>query len=82
MKIIKKYIGEAVLLIGVFLFFSNAVNFDSSHSLCKYHLKNLSLSYCENPVVYYYDDNVLHVLGYGAVLITIGILVIKRKDKK
>jgi len=76
MKIIKKYIGEVVLLIGIFLFFSNVVNFDNTNSLCEI------MGQCGNPVAYYYDYSVRNMLGYSAVLMAIGILAIKRKDKK
>jgi hypothetical protein len=37
---------------------------------------------CDNPVAYYYDYSVRNMLGYSAVLMAIGILAIKRKDKK
>ena len=77
-KLIRKYLGEIMLIAGAGTFAYNVFNF--SHST---HPSRIDLIFSEgefvNGVVYYYDSDTLLYLAIGAMLIVSGILIIKHK---
>ncbi len=64
---IKKYLGELLTIIGIGVFSYNAFNF--------YHTFGGSANY------YYYSEDVLMAISVGAMLIAIGIMIMKHKTK-
>lgn len=76
-KFIKKYLGEILLIGGIGLFIYNIFNFSykTQSGLC------LRLASCEpiQGVAYYYRPDTLLMMSVGAMLIIIGILIIKNK---
>ena len=76
MKLIKKYLGEIMLTIGTGLFSYNIFKFDWKRAPGKLVLlgeQNLQ------PIIYYYPNRTLFWITVGAVLIVIGILIIRNK---
>ena len=74
---IKKYLGETSLVGGVGLFIYNIFNFSykTEFGLCRWGVS------CEpiQGVVYYYQSDTILMISVGAMLIIIGILIIKNK---
>jgi len=74
---IKKYFGEILLVVGSFITTYNLFNFRYSRN-CGW---TLGSGECDNPIAYYYTDGILIMLSVGVVLLVIGILIIKNKNK-
>lgn len=75
---IKKYVGEIFLLGGTFMVIYNILNFSYDRGcgiLTKYGIENQ----CNNPVAYFYSDEIRLMLGFGVVLFITGILIMKNK---
>ena len=74
---IKIYLGEMFLVGGVGLFIYNIFNFSYN---ARYGLCHLRVS-CEpiQGVAYYYESDAMLMISVGAMLIIIGILIIKNK---
>lgn len=81
MRFIKKYIGELILLIGVWLFVFNIFNFSYEAPRTKGVLPELPKLTSEivDSVAYYYSDSIIVLIALGAVLIVLGILIIRNK---
>lgn len=67
-QFIKKFVGEILLVGGVGLFSYNILGFS-------YHTSNRRGDY------YYYDSNTLLIIVVGAMLIAVGVLIIKNRQK-
>jgi len=72
---IKKYFGEILLVIGIYITTYNLFNFSYRRD-CGV---TLDLYECNNPVAYIYPNDTLIMLGIGFVLLVVGILIIRRK---
>jgi len=90
LKLIKKYFGELMLIIGSGIFVYNVFNFDSSvetychaqNRICKGSIFGGVSSEIEAVgVSYYYSPNALLWFTISAMLIVIGILIIRSKKK-
>lgn len=91
LKLIKKYLGELILVIGSGIFVYNVFNFSSlgetvwicenSYSSLTQTLAKICSSEIEKVagVAYFYPNNVIKALVVGVVLIVIGILIIRSK---
>ena len=82
-QLIKKFIGEIILTGGIGFFTYGIFNF----SFQKYGgkgglLPSLGSESTNIGVAYYYDDSVLFMITIGAILITVGILIIKNRQKQ
>lgn len=69
-KLIKRYIGEAFIVIGGFLTVYNLLQYDHPF-----------WSLRGGGVSYYYTDTAKILIALGVALIIIGILVIRRRKK-
>ena len=67
-QFIKKFVGEILLIGGVGLFSYNILGFS-------YYTRNRGGDY------YYYDSNTLLIIAVGAMLIAVGVLIIKKRQK-
>jgi len=80
-QFIEKYIGEIFVTIGIGTFFYNILNF----SYRTYGKGGLSPKLPGIPelegIAYYYKNDVLIMIALGAILATIGILIIKNRQK-
>ena len=88
-KFVKRFIGEFLLILGVGLFVYNVFSFDvgggtyhpgsgdSQSNIADY----FGYHSYENTSYYYYQKETLNIITIGAVLITIGILVIRNKKE-
>jgi len=76
-RFIKKYLGETILVIGTGLFIHNVFNF----SYKTYGKGGLNFGFTEEleGIAYHYSSDVLGRISIGAMLIVIGILIIKNK---
>jgi len=79
-KIIKKYFGEISLVIGVGTFFYNIFNFSYRTFGKGGLLPKLPGSDDFEGIAYFYSSDVLIMIAVGAILMTIGILIIKNKQ--
>jgi len=77
---IKRYSGEAMIIIGTKLFIYNVLDFSykATRGLCP------PIVSCENlgGVAYYYSSDVLSTISIGAMLVISGILIIRNKYAK
>lgn len=76
---IKQNIGEMLLIVGTFFLIFNILSFDSTRS-CGLSL-NIGGSKCDNPVEYFYSNDVRFMASFSSIVLLAGILIIKRKDK-
>lgn len=78
MKIIKKYFGEILTIIGTSLASYNVFNFSYKTSSGGFCLPKID---CE-PIygaAYFYNQNTILLISTGLTLIVLGILIIKNK---
>ncbi len=85
LKIVKKYFGEILLVIGTGTFWYNIFNFSFSDSsgprLNLLGLPSLGSGRDLGNVAYYYTDSTLLLITVGAMLIVIGVLIIRKFEK-
>lgn len=76
-SIIKKYFGEVILIGGIGILFYNVFNF--SHNA--YYQKGILLMKNREleGIAYYYHSDTLLMIAIGVMLITTGILIIKKR---
>lgn len=80
-QFIKKFIGEILVTVGVGTFFYNIFNFDyRTYGKGGPLLKLQGITEIEG-IAYYYKGDVLIMIALGAMLATIGILIIKNRQK-
>ena len=78
----KKYLGEILLIGGVGLFIYNIFNFSykTANVLSSYPKLKINSGIEQfQGVAYYYQPNTILIISIGAMLIIIGILIIKNK---
>jgi len=88
-KLIKKFIGEFLLILGVGLFIYNVFNFDigggtyheGENGIPQYLRDREGYHSFENTSYFYYRKDTLKSLTIGAILITIGILTIRNRKE-
>ena len=84
LRLIKNYIGEVMLVVGVGLFTYNVFDFSFSDStrglLTPSGLPSLGGRDLGN-VAYYYTETNLLLISAGAMLTVVGILVIRNRNK-
>ena len=84
-KFIKKYLGEISLIGGIGLLIYSVFNFSyqiiGPSSMPRLPLRGVSVESFEpfQGIVYYYHSDVILMISIGAMLIIIGILIIKNK---
>lgn len=83
--LIKKYLGEMLLLIGVTLFVYNILNFSSVTSK-GVELEDIlgEVNVSSEPIMgveYYYTGQSKRLITGGALLMVLGTLIMKKKDK-
>jgi len=80
-QFIKKFIGEVLVTVGVGIFSFNIFNFDYQTYEKGGLQKIFGRSEGLEGIAYYYHNNVLTMIAVSAILITIGILIIKNKQR-
>ena len=79
----KKYLGEILLIGGVGLFIYNIFNFSYKTTIGSCFDLDLDIFDCDTEpiqgVAYYYQADTILMISVGAMLIIIGILIIKNK---
>ena len=84
-KFTKKYLGEISLIGGIGLFIYGVFNFSykiiGPSSMPRLPLRGVSAKSFEpfQGIVYYYQSDTILMISIGAMLIIIGILIIKNK---
>jgi len=77
---IKRYLGEVMVIIGTRFFVYNILDFSyrARYGLC------VPTASCKNivGVAYYYTSNTLSMISIGAMLIVVGILIIRKKYER
>jgi len=79
-NIIKKFIGEILVTLGTGAFFYNIFNF-SYRTYTKNGLRPEPPRGELEGIAYYYNNDVLMIIAIGAALTTIGILIIKNRQR-
>ena len=82
-KFIKKYLGEISLTGGIGLFIYNIFNFSYETTTGSCFNIDIDLFDCDTELIegvaYYYQSDTITMISIGAMLIIIGILIIKNK---
>lgn len=77
MKKIKQYLGEILLLVGVFMAVYNILNFNGTRS-CGFGISTIG-EQCDHSVEYFYTNEVRFLTGIGATFAVSGILLMRKK---
>ncbi|HRY37075.1 MAG TPA: hypothetical protein P5230_04390 [Candidatus Magasanikbacteria bacterium] len=77
----KLYLGEILIIIGIFIFSSNILNF-SSYPITKKGLGCTAGKHCDPvyAVEYNYDQTTQKKVSFGSTLIVVGLLIKKPKN--
>ena len=80
--LIKQYIGSLSLITGVGIFVYNIFNFDNdvSSGLGKYAEYGYNDDVTDRVIHYFYWHDTLILIAIGAMLITLGILILRKSS--
>jgi len=78
-KVLKKYRGEILIIIGTALSSYNIFNFSYGYELGCVRKYVYGSTVCNTGLGYFYKDISLILISFGLVLIVLGILIIRNK---